>query len=196
MACCPASWGFDGRLSHAARRVARYWYGTVHIYIRYLCTMIQCGRQSSRLGRASVNSTCPEAASAMPFCREYPCLLPNIRARSRGCPSRFRCTSADGGMRACFSRRRAVRAARNGVSCKRAPIPRFGQRHRYIRETTSRVVYALSALAVVLIAQTSAKKLAKPMLKCASGWGEPLRNSAQPLAGKIGLAKKLCAAAF
>ena len=49
----------------------------------YLCTMIQCGRQSSRLGRASVNSTCPEAASAMPFCREDPCLLPNIRARSR-----------------------------------------------------------------------------------------------------------------
>jgi len=93
----------------------------------------------------------------MPFCREGPCLLPNIRARSRGCPSRFRCTSADGGMRACFCRRRAVRAARNGFSCKRAPIPCFGQRHRYIRETTSRVAYVLSALVVVLIAQTSAE---------------------------------------
>ena len=145
---------------------------------------------------AYVSSTCPEAAPAMPFCREHPCLLPNIRARSRGCPSQLRCTSADGGVRTSFCRRRAVRAARNGVSCKRAPIPRFGQRHRYIRETSSRVAYALSALAVVLIAQTSAKKLEKPMLKCASGWGEPFKVSAQPLAGKIGLAKKLCAAAF
>ena len=143
------------RTPHAALR------GTGMVPYIYLCTMIQCGRQSSRLGRASVNSTCPEAASAMPFCREHPCLLPNIRARSRGCPSRLRCTSADGDMRTSFCRRRAVRAARNGVSCKRAPIPRFGQRHRYIRETTSRVAYALSALAVVLIAQTSAKKTRK-----------------------------------
>jgi len=32
MARCLASWGFDGRLSHAARRVARYWYGTAYTY--------------------------------------------------------------------------------------------------------------------------------------------------------------------
>ena len=60
----------------------------------------------------------------MPFCREDPCLLPNIRARSRGCPSRFRSTSADGGMRSCFCRRRAVRAARNGVSSSRCRVER------------------------------------------------------------------------
>ena len=123
----------------------------------------------------------------MPFCREDPCLLPNIRARSRGCPSRFRCTSADGGMRACFCRRRAVRAARNGVSCKRAPIPRFGQRHRYIRKTTSRVMYALSALAVVLIAQTSAER------PCLCGNILDLNWLLQPIPTLVnyGLAKKL-----